>query len=208
VDALQSNPVIYGWDQFGRETSVIVQHNTIVDSYLARGIAFSGVSGVQITNNTISGTQQAGIALGSELPPNVPVNNTLIANNSVIRTNMGMSGVGQSMLGAIQIMAYATNGDVMGEPINRKVFVNGNTVTATQRVGIWIGNVRGGSVGDDNKVTEFGLGKGELGVENHLNDGLQPYAPTAFRQGSVAWCVADVSGTAFNICPLPAAPAK
>jgi len=171
----------------------------------------SGVSKASITNNTITSTQQAGIMLGVDLPANVPTNNALIANNTLTNTNMGMSGVGPTYLGAIEVMAFAANGDVMAEQVSRHVFVNVNTVTNTQRAGIWIGNVHGGAL-NDNTVTNYGQGWNQAIYGDHLNDGLKPYLPDAFSSGVFKWCMGEFGNTGNNpptnsACP-PSASAK
>jgi hypothetical protein len=42
----------------------------------------------------------------------------------------------------------------------------------------------------------------DLGNTPHLDNGLLPYAHTAFTKAVLAWCVADASGTAamFTMC--------
>lgn len=207
ANTLGNNAYVYGQSTFGRAMSVTVQNNRIHNSYLARGIAFSGVSGISITDNVLNGTQQGGIVLGTDLPTYAPVDNSLIANNQLFNTNMGMSGVGQSMLGAIEVMAYATSGDVMGEQLNHHVFVKNNFVSTTQRSAVWIGNVHGGTV-EANQVIDSGLALGNLGIDSHLNDGLKSYAAEAFSKPLLAWCVTDVSGPLFNMCYPPAGLAK
>jgi hypothetical protein len=203
VTQLGNNAYVYSRAGYGTAAGVTVQNNQITNSYFARGIAFSGVSNASITHNTITNTQQAGIVLGTDLPTNVPIDKTLIANNLLTNTNMGMSGVGQSYLGAIEIMAYATNGDVMATQLNHHAFINTNTVTNTQRAGIWIGNVHGGAV-NDNRLSGIGLSLGNLGIDPHLNDGLKPYASQAFAAGVLAWCTVDVATNSpffVNMCP-------
>ena len=196
--------VVYSWNQYAGDKNVIVQGNYIFNSYLARGIAFAGVSGVEIAGNHVIGTQQAGILLDVNLAAgktqttsNGPVNNVLITSNHLYSTNMGMSGVGQAMLGAIQIMGYATDGNVLNKQVNQQALLTGNVVSNTQRAGIWIGNVYGATMGD-NDVANFGLAGGDLGNSPHLNDGLLPYAHTAFTKAMLAWCVANPPGTVFD----------
>jgi hypothetical protein len=198
---LSNKAIIYGQTGFANGTGVAIQNNTITNSYLARGIGLSGVSKASITNNTITNTQQAGIMLGVDLPANVPTNNALIANNTLTNTNMGMSGVGPTYLGAIEVMAFAANGDVMAEQVSRHVFINGNTVNTTQRAGIWIGNVHGGAM-NDNNVSGAGLSGGNLGIDDHLNNGLQPYTQEAFTSAVLAWCVVEVGVTGKGFDPL------
>ena len=92
---------------------MIVKGNYIFNSYLARGIAFAGATVASAcAGNHVIGTQQAGILLDVNLAAgktqttsNGPVNNVLITSNHLYSTNMGMSGVGQAMLGAIQMWA-------------------------------------------------------------------------------------------------------
>ena len=136
--------VVYSTAQFAPADSVVVAHNRIANSYLARGIAFSGVAGIEITGNTITNTQQAGIFLGTAPPQYGPVNGALIADNTLTATNMGMSGVGTDMLSAIEVMAFGSNGNVFGGQPSRKLFINRNTITTTERTGIWVGNVADG----------------------------------------------------------------
>ena len=45
-----------------------VNHNIVMKSYLARGIAFTGISGGRFRNNIVIGTQQAGLYVGMSLP--------------------------------------------------------------------------------------------------------------------------------------------
>jgi hypothetical protein len=196
--------VVYPWDLFVGDKKVIVQGNYVMNSYFARGIAFAGVSGIEISGNHVIGTQQAGILLDVNLvakkgttASNGPVNNALIANNHVYSTNMGMSGVGQEMLGAIQIMGYATDGNVLNKQVTQQVLLTGNTVSNTQRAGIWIGNAYSVAMGN-NDVANFGLAGSDLGNSPHLNDGLLPYVHTAFTKAMLAWCVANPPGTVFD----------
>jgi hypothetical protein len=79
------------------------------------------------------------------------------------------------------------------------------------RAGIWIGNVHGGAV-NDNDIKRYGRAQGNLGVGFHLNDGLKPYLAQAFASALLAWCTVDVGSTgnrhdvvATNLC-LPGQP--
>ena len=209
MNLLGGTALIYGQAGFGADMSVTVQNNRIFNSYFARGIAFLGVSGASITDNYVTGTQQAGIVLSTELPSNVPIDKTLIANNHLLLTNMGMSGVGQYSLGAIQIMAWATNGNVMGKQLNRFAFINGNTVIQTQRAGIWVANMRGGALDQLNIVGGYGLSASNFGIQSHLYNGMtQADLITGFSQAVFAWCTVDFSGRIYSLCNPPAAPAK
>jgi hypothetical protein len=197
---------IYGVNLFGKETGVTVENNTISNSYLARGIGFTGVSNLSITRNTVINTQQAGIYVGVQLPANVPTDRTLIEGNTLTGTNLGMSGVGPHYLGAIEVMAYAADGDVIAPQLSRHVFINKNTVDTTQRAGIWIGNVHGGAV-NDNEIKRYGRANGNLGHDPKLNDGLGPNVGQAFASALLAWCTADIASNgnrhdvvATNLC--------
>lgn len=199
--------VVYSWNQFAGEGNVIIRGNTVANSYLARGIAFAGVSGLEITDNDVNGTQQAGILVDANLATkegattsNGPANNTVITNNRLLSTNMGMSGVGPAMLGAIQIMGYSLH----TKQLNQRAVVEGNTVGGTQRSGIWIGNVYGLSAAN-NSIMGFHAAGGDLGEGPHLNDGLLPYVHTGFSKAMLAWCVANPPGivldrTVFTMC--------
>jgi len=207
IASLGDGALIYGVNAFGNETGVAVQNNTITNSYLARGIAFSGVSKISITHNNITNTQQAGILIGANLPQNMPTSEILIGDNRLNSINMGMSGVGPTYLGAIQIMAAAANNNVLAGQVSQHVFVNGNTVDGTQRAGIWIGNVHGGAV-ENNNVSNAGQAGGNLGYNDHLNNGLKDYVAQAFAAGLLTWCTVDVgsSGNTINgpvtsLCP-------
>jgi hypothetical protein len=203
---LGNNPFIYSRGQFGTQTGVAVENNTISNSYMARGIGFTGVSNLSVTRNTIINTQQAGIYVDVELPANVPTDRTLIEGNTLTSTNMGMSGVSPKYLGAIEVMAFAANGDVMASQLSRHVFINKNTVDTTQRAGIWIGNVHGGAV-NDNEIKRYGRANGNLGINPNLNDSLKPYLSQAFASALLAWCTADIASNgnrhdvgATNLC--------
>lgn len=197
--------VAFSTAQFQPTDTLVVAHNRIANSYLARGIALSGVVGAEITRNTISNTQQAGIYLGTAPPQFGPANDALIAENILTATNMGMSGVGTDMLGAIEVMAFGSNGNVFGGQPTRKVFINHNTVMTTERTGIWVGNVAEGEIDSANVISDYGLSHGNLGLTPHLNDGLQPYAPIAFKRAVFGWCTRKVSGLTLGFCHPPPA---
>jgi hypothetical protein len=174
--------------------NVVLIGNTIKNSFLARGIAFKSVTGVHITENTILGTQQAGILLvgqneGSE---GEPVRDAQITHNTLTSTNIGPSGVGPDMLGAIEVMYYGNNAAV-NTPVNSRVYVNNNTINTTLRTGIWIGNVDQGAV-KENVVWDYGLSGGSLGSDDHIPNGLKQCAPQLFRQETVGWYNQNFSG--------------
>ena len=198
--------VVYSTAQFAPADSVVVAHNRIANSYLARGIAFSGVAGIEITGNTITNTQQAGIFLGTAPPQYGPVNGALIADNTLTATNMGMSGVGTDMLSAIEVMAFGSNGNVFGGQPSRKLFINRNTITTTERTGIWVGNVADGEIDSANVIRDYALSHGNLGLTPHLNDGLEPYAPIAFKRAVFGWCTRNISGLTLGFCHPPTTP--
>ena len=60
--------VIYNPAQFTTPNYMAVENNKVSNSYLARGIAFSGIGAIRINNNIITNTQQAGIYVGTALP--------------------------------------------------------------------------------------------------------------------------------------------
>jgi hypothetical protein len=195
--------VIYDWDQYASAGNVTIRGNTISNSYLARGIGFSGASGMEITGNIVTGTQQAGVAVDVNLQSKGatsqgPANNTVITNNHLYSTNMGMSGIGTAMLGAIQVMGYGVDGNVLNKQVTQRVVVTGNTVIGTQRTGIWIGNVYGMAVGGNtvaNYNGERGLGDlTRLKEATHLADGLVPYVRTGFSKMILGWCVGNPPG--------------
>lgn len=201
--------VVYSWNQFAGERNVIIRDNSVANSYLARGIAFAGVSGLEITGNQVNGTQQAGILVDANLATregattsNGPVNNTVITDNRLLSTNMGMSGVGPGMLGAIQIMGYSIYTDVLNKQVNQRAVVEGNTVSGTLRSGIWIGNVYGLSA-TNNRIMGYHAAGGDLGDGPHLNDGLLPYVRTGFSKPVLGWCVANPPGTALDKSVFP-----
>ena len=103
-------------------------------------------------------------------------------------------------------MGYATDGNVLNKQVNQQALLTGNVVSNTQRAGIWIGNVYGATMGD-NDVANFGLAGGDLGNSPHLNDGLLPYAHTAFTKAMLAWCVANPRAPCSTLsCPTCAIP--
>ena len=175
-----------------KDLNLIIVGNRITSSLLARGIGFTSVTGVHITQNTIIGTQQAGIMLGGatyELEPQ-PVTDAQITHNTLTFTNIGPAGVGKDMLGAIEVMYYDEKGQAVNTSLNQRIYVNNNTITTTLRSGIWIGNVTEGAVKDN---TIFGWGvcsdlpNRGLGNDYHLNNGLEPCACTLFLQSTVGW---------------------
>jgi hypothetical protein len=197
--------------QFTYPHFVVVAQNQIKNSYLARGVAFSGVGGIQITGNTITNTQQAGIFVGTSLPEYGPVYKVLIGDNTLTATNMGMTGVGTDMLGAIEVMSFGSGGEknggnVFGGQSNRKVFINRNTITTTERSGIWVGNAADGEVDSTNVITQYNLSHGNLGLMPHLNDGLSPYASIAFKRAVFGWCNGNVPGLTLELCHPPSEP--
>ena len=193
--------VIYDPAQFTTPNYMTVENNKISNSYLARGIAFSGIGAIRIDNNTITNTQQAGIYLGSALPANGPVDGAEIAGNQLTATNMGMSGVGTGMLGAIEVMSFSMGRQTISRQPSQKVFISNNKISQTQRAGIWIANAQSGSV-DQNDITGYNQAHGNLGNTPHLNFGLESYAKKAFQQEVLGWCTANVSGTTSQICNL------
>ena len=144
--------------------NLVVVGNTIENSFLARGIAFTSVIGAHITQNTIYGTQQAGIYLGgaNESDQMQPVSGVQVTNNTLTNTIIGPSGVGFDMLGAIEVMYYQ-NGQAVSIFPNNQVFINNNIIDTTLRSAIWVGNVDGGAV-KQNTVNNYGLSGGSLGA--------------------------------------------
>jgi Right handed beta helix region len=197
--------VFYNPTLFATGDYVTVENNQISNSYLARGIAFSGISGIRISKNIIANTQQAGIYVGSALPQNGPVNSALISENRLTSTNMGMSGVGTGMLGAIEVMSFSMSGQTLTGQPSQKIFITNNKISQTDRTGIWIANVRSGEVGQ-NDITGYNAAHGELGIDPHLNFGLESYAENAFQQEVLGWCTTNVSGTTLQTCNLELQP--
>lgn len=191
--------VIYNPAQFTVPNYMTVENNQVSNSYLARGIAFSGIGAIRIRNNAITNTQQAGIYVGSALPSNGPVNGAEITGNQLTATNMGMSGVGTGMLGAIEVMSFSIERQTVSGQPSQKISISGNRISQTQRTGIWIANTLNGSV-DQNDITGYGQAHGNLGDTPHLNFGLESFASKAFQQEVIGWCTANVSGTTSQKC--------
>ena len=191
---------IYSAAQLTTSNYVVVENNIISNSYLARGIAFSGVGGIRISHNVITNTQQAGIFLGTDLPGNGPVIDALIADNRLTATNLGMSGVGTDMLGAIEVMSFSQAGGVITGQPNQKIFIRGNVISGTQRSGVWIANVNSGDVDASNSISGYGQEKTSVGIDAHLNFGIGSSLVDAFRQQVVGWCDRNVSGITFHAC--------
>jgi hypothetical protein len=185
------NPSAYNSDT---NLNLVLIGNTIKNSFLARGIAFTSVTGVHITENTILGTQQAGIlrAGQNEGSKAEPVIHAQITHNTLTSTNIGPAGVGPGMLGAIEVMYYANNAAV-NTPVNSLVYVNNNTISTTLRTGIWIGNVDQGAV-KENVLWDYGRSGGSLGSDDHLPNGLKQCAPQLFKQETVGWYNQNFSG--------------
>jgi hypothetical protein len=174
---------------------LIVVGNKIMNSYLARGIAFTSVVGANVTQNTILGTQQAGIYFGgvSSSSSELPTSNIQITNNALTDTNMGPAGVGAHMLGAIEVMYYDNSGQAVTDSPNSNVFISNNTISTTMRSAIWMGNVNVGAV-NQNTVSAFALSGGSLGYDSHLNNGLKPFASCLFKNEMVGWYDEKVGG--------------
>jgi Right handed beta helix region len=186
----QANPSTY---QPGEKLNLTVSGNRITNSFLARGIGFTSVVGANITQNTIIGTQQAGIMLGGAAstvgPANQPVAYVLITGNTLKDTNLGPVGVGADMLGAIEVMYY-TN-DAVGYPphgqtYNAEVYVTNNTIYTTSRAGLWIGNVTTGAA-QDNAFYDWGRTPWSPGPGDHVPNAVRPCAPALFQQETVGW---------------------
>jgi hypothetical protein len=95
------------------------------------------------------------------------VRDAQITHNTLTSTNIGPSGVGPDMLGAIEVMYYGNNAAV-NTPVNSRVYVNNNTINTTLRTGIWI--------------------------DDHIPNGLNQCAPQLFRQETVGWYNQNFSG--------------
>src|SRR5882757_1259037 len=101
------------------------------------------------------------------------------------------------MLGAIEVMYYADK-KAQDTPFNKGIFVNNNTVTDTQRTGIWFGNVVGGAV-KDNNLSGWGQSGGSLGTNTHLPDETQACASDLFKQGIVGWFNQGITGGILSV---------
>lgn len=198
-----------------------VNHNIIADSYLARGIAFTGISGADIRNNIVIGTQQAGIYVGMSLAckaqqPNCAsgsVQDIDITANSLIWTNQGLTGINDTMLGALEVSAINASGTLLPQQTtqpNHKIAIANNRISGTMRTGIWVGSIIGGVVASNNALSDVAQGTGSnppynsgLGSTPHLPTGLScQQAQVAFADAVFNWC-STMAGpaSAGSACP-------
>jgi hypothetical protein len=184
-----------------------VNHNIVMKSYLARGIAFTGISGGRFRNNIVIGTQQAGLYVGMSLPckasqPNCAsgsVQDIDITSNSLIDTNLGLTGINGTMLGTLEVSAINAAGTLLPQQTaqpNHKIAIANNLVYRTMRAGVWVGSITGGVVAANNMLADTSLGTGSappynsgLGTTPHLPTGLScQQAQTAFTYPVFGWC--------------------
>ena len=135
-----------------RGSGLLVSGNVIANSLLARGVALSGMSGVRVAGNTITGTQQAGILLNNSLFGKEdfgPSSGDAITDNTLMQTNMGLAGIGSGMLGTIEVVTISGLGRVVGTEPNFTITITGNKTSDTPRSGIWLQNIASGTVSDN-----------------------------------------------------------
>lgn len=139
--------------QADRAPGTVVQHNVIEKSY-ARGIYFSGIEGIKISNNIIRESSLCGIygQRSNERPKNgrgwsSPGNtNTLIEGNTVDDAFAGVHTGGLTdHRGAIEMSI--TNGGHDGAAVNENVTIKNNTIhlrvsNSTRHVGVYIANTK------------------------------------------------------------------
>jgi hypothetical protein len=218
---------VFDLDMYTNGTGLVITNNRIWNSFFARGIALSGITAAKIVNNTIIGTSQAGVYVGEALscPKHTncaygPNSYVTISGNLLAYTNQGMTSIGAAMLGAIEISAFNSAGELLTynptKP-NTNIIIADNSIAWTQRAGIWVGNVAAGVV-SNNQFT--GVGPGTVrgypsfngrGVDSHLPTGLTcDLAEQAFQLQIVNWCSSVQGAPAFPnagfYCPTEIGP--
>jgi hypothetical protein len=102
--------LMFDADPAGRGAGLLISHNTIEYSALARGIALSGMSGVTIADNAIAYTQQAGVVINNDLydgfGPNFQVR---ITGNNLQNVNSGMAGIGGGLISDNSLTCTSSN---------------------------------------------------------------------------------------------------
>jgi hypothetical protein len=136
-----------------------IEDTLIEDTYGGRGMWLAGVVGVTVQRNVIRRTSNAGILVqnttesvqdpGDDTPPS---QNVVITDN-VLEGSLGPAAAGNGLegsLGAVEVSTVTDPFFVFGStPSNTNVTIANNYIADSERSGIWIGELNGGTLNNN-----------------------------------------------------------
>ena len=133
-----------------------VEDTLIEDTYGGRGIWLSGVEGVTVQRNVVRRTSNAGIVVESSTESVIdpgdagpPSSGVTITDNS-LEGNLGPQAAGNGLQGSLAAVQVVTTSDpyfiFSSTPSNTNVTIANNYIADSNRSGIWVGELNGGTL--------------------------------------------------------------
>jgi hypothetical protein len=133
-----------------------IEDNLVEDTYGGRGVWLSGVQGVTVQRNVLRRTSAAGITAASStesvVDPNDagPPSHDITITDNALEQSLGPQAAGgglEDALAGIQVVTVADPYFVFSAtPSNTNITIQNNYIADSERSGIWIGELNGGTL--------------------------------------------------------------
>jgi len=145
-------------DPMDRGAGSSIEGNEVREISFGRGVYIAGAEGVRVERNKIGHTSNAGIAVSQNVTayPSPPSHDITIQFNQ-IHGSLGpmASGSGtQIATGAILVTSTTQTNAYASTPVNTDIAIRGNRIVDSGRSGIWIGELKNGSI-EDNTIDNW-----------------------------------------------------
>jgi len=141
-----------------------IEDNVVEDIYGGRGVWLAGVEGTTVRRNVLRRTSNAGIIVQSSTesvydPGDAgPPSHSVTITDNVLQTSLGPEAAGTGLQGALGAIQVVIAGDpsfaFTSAPTNTDVTIANNYIADSQRSGIWIGELSGGTL-SNNLITRY-----------------------------------------------------
>ncbi len=196
-------------DPLKRGNGSVIANNTVQEVVYSRGIWLGGVQSVQVHDNLVQRTSNAGILV--QEAAGVGPSSAITIKSNLVDSAIGYGGASAGPITAAAsihtVAQSAASGQVTTRPFS-SVFVTGNRVTNSPRTGIRLENVAGGDV-TGNLIQGYGLNPSANvyaippcceTMAQYLSDFQQPVLSTnSLLTVSGNTSVADTSGLIANV---------
>src|SRR5579872_365606 len=133
-----------------------IEDNLVEDTYGGRGVWLSGAQGVTIQRNVLRRTSNAGIAISSSTESVVdpgdasPPSHDVTVTDNALEQSLGPQAAGSGLetaLAGVQVVTVSDPYFVFAStPSNTNITIQNNYIADSERSGIWIGELNGGTL--------------------------------------------------------------
>jgi hypothetical protein len=159
LPAMAANTIMAFGSAAQRGQGSTIEDNLVEDTFGGRGIWLDGVEGVSVQRNVLRRTSDAGVAVAnsteSVVDPNdagPPAHDITITDNS-FEGSLGPQAAGGGLETALAAIQVVTTGDPYfafpSYASNSNITIANNYVADSERSGIWIGELNGGSLNNN-----------------------------------------------------------